>query len=138
MSWRHNSNGYPYICDHAGHVPGTLDIARRWLRTEIQDGDRETGSGNNVLTVMDGAAIPTYTPTFSTMPDMDMALSTLSDVGRLPKFKMAAIETGSGGHHLEFRLLANVGQCRQYHRRVRHGRKCGVAVAVGSQTHSVQ
>ncbi len=36
-----------------------------------------------------GAAIPTSTPIFSTMPDTDMALSTFSDVGRLPKFKMA-------------------------------------------------
>jgi len=47
MSWRRNSNGYPYICDHAGHVPGTPDIARRWLITgnqdditDIQNGDR--------------------------------------------------------------------------------------------------
>jgi hypothetical protein len=47
MSWRYNSNGYLYICDHAGHVPGTADIARRWLITEIlagitdfQNGDR--------------------------------------------------------------------------------------------------
>ena len=47
------------------------------------------------------------------------------DVGRLMKFKMAATETGSRGLHLEFRLIANVGQCRQCHRRVRHGRKCG-------------
>ena len=46
------------------------------------------------------------------------------DVGRLMKFKMAATETGSRGLHLEFRLIANVGQCRQCHRRVRHGRKC--------------
>ncbi len=52
MSWRHNSSGYPYICDHVGNVPGTPDIARRWLITEIQDGiteiqngDRLTGSG---------------------------------------------------------------------------------------------
>ena len=33
MSSRHNSNGNPYIYDHAGHVPGTPDIARRWLVT---------------------------------------------------------------------------------------------------------
>ncbi len=52
---------------------------------------------------MDGAAISTSTSIFSTMPDMDMALSTLSDVDQLPKFKMAAIETGSGGRHLEVR-----------------------------------
>ncbi len=51
---------------------------------------------------MDGAAISTSTPIFSTMPDMDMALSTLSDVGRLRRLNMAAIETGSGGLHLEF------------------------------------
>ncbi len=38
------------------------------------------------------------------MPDMNMIQSTLSDVGRLPKFKLAAIETGSGGRHLEFNV----------------------------------
>ena len=38
------------------------------------------------------------------MSDVDMTLyMTLSDVDRLPKFKMAAIETGSSGRHLEFR-----------------------------------
>jgi hypothetical protein len=31
-----------------------------------------------------------------------MTLSTLSDVSQLLKFKMAAIETGSGGRRLEF------------------------------------
>ncbi len=35
--------------------------------------------------------------------DSDMSLSTLYDVNQLPKFKMAANETGSGGHRLEFR-----------------------------------
>ena len=29
MRWRHDSNGYPYICDHAGHVLKTYNIARR-------------------------------------------------------------------------------------------------------------
>jgi hypothetical protein len=37
------------------------------------------------------------------MPDMDDSVDFLSDVGQLEKFKMAAVETGSGGHHLEFR-----------------------------------
>jgi hypothetical protein len=50
----------------------------------------------------DGAAIPTSTAIFSTMPGTHKSLSMSSDVGRLPKFKMAAIETGSGGRHLEF------------------------------------
>ena len=47
--------------------------------------------------------IPTATSTFVTMPDMDMTLLTLLIVGRLPKVIMAAIETGSGDRHLEFR-----------------------------------
>ena len=33
----------------------------------------------------------------------DMTLLTLYNVGQLPKFKMAANETGSGGRRLEFR-----------------------------------
>ena len=60
------------------------------------------------------------------MPDLDMTRSSLSDVGRLPKFKMAAIETGSGGR------IVNSGNGptsvridMQCNRRVRHGRKCG-------------
>ncbi len=52
---------------------------------------------------MDGAAISTSSPIISTMPDMDMTLPKLSEVGRLLKFKMAVIETGSGGRHVEFR-----------------------------------
>ncbi len=103
MNWRHDFNGYPNICDNAGHVLNTPDIARRLLITGIQDGDHQTGSGNNFSTVTGGAAIPTSTPIFSTMPDMDMALSTLPDVNRPPKFKIAAIETGNAGRHLEFR-----------------------------------
>ena len=35
---RRYSNGYPNICDHAGSVPNTLDIARLLLITGIQDG----------------------------------------------------------------------------------------------------
>ena len=73
----------------------------------------------------DGAAIPTSTPILSAVPDSSMTLSTLSDVSRLPKFKMASMEIGSDGRHLEFRLLANVDQYQQCHRRERHGRKCG-------------
>ena len=38
----------------------------------------------------DGDAVPTATPTFSTTPDSDIALTTSSDIGRHPKFKMAA------------------------------------------------
>jgi hypothetical protein len=43
----------------------------------------------------DGNAVPTATPTFSTTPDSDMALTTWFDSGRHPKFKMAATKTGS-------------------------------------------
>ena len=62
----------------------------------------------------------------------------MSDVGRLQQFKIAAIETGSGGRNVEFRHPANVRQCRQCHGRVRHDRKYGVAAGIGSQIHSVQ
>ena len=37
------------------------------------------------------------------MTDMDDSIDYVSDVGRLEKFKMAAVETESGGRHLEFR-----------------------------------
>ncbi len=36
MSPRPDSNGYPHICDHAGSVPNTADIARLWLITRIK------------------------------------------------------------------------------------------------------
>jgi hypothetical protein len=83
----------------------------------------ETGSGNNFSTLCDGAAIPTIVPIFSAMPDSNMTVD-IARRWRLPKFKMAVIETKSGGRHLEFRQLANVGHCLQCHRRVRHGHKC--------------
>ena len=60
---------------HCEHCP-TLST------TEIQDGGHQAGSGNNFSTVRDGAAIPTSTPIFSAMPDLNMILSTLSDIAR--------------------------------------------------------
>jgi len=36
MSWQNDSNGLPYICDQAGHVPTTPDIVRRCWTTGIQ------------------------------------------------------------------------------------------------------
>ena len=102
MSWRHNSNGYPYICDHVGHVPNTPDTARRWIITEFE----MAATKPKVEELLNGGGWRRDSNvylTFSAIPDSDMTLSTLSDVGRLPKFKMAAIETGSGGRHREFR-----------------------------------
>jgi len=74
MILRPDSNGYSHICDHAGLVCDTADIARRWLVAAIQDG------------------------------------------GHHFRFRY---------HHLEFRFSANLGQRRQSHIRVRHGRKYG-------------
>ncbi len=37
MSLRPDLNGYPHICDYAGHVCDTADADRRWLVTGIQD-----------------------------------------------------------------------------------------------------
>jgi hypothetical protein len=131
------------------------DICRRRPTTEFKMAATETGSGNNYWTQWAGDMIPTATCTFEAMPDTSLALptltevgrlpefkmattepevvitferwemeprfqltpilsdcpiriwhcraSTLSDVGRLPKFKIAVMETGSGGRHLEFR-----------------------------------
>ena len=36
MSWRHDSDGYLYICDNAEHIPNTPDIAQRLLITEFK------------------------------------------------------------------------------------------------------
>ena len=47
----------------------------------------ETGRGNNFWTKTDGKAIPTASPTFSTMPNLDMALPTWSDIIRHRKLK---------------------------------------------------
>ncbi len=51
--------------------------------------------------VRDGNVISTYNPTFSAIfiPDLDMTQYTAPDVGRLPKVKMAAIETGNGNNY---------------------------------------
>ncbi len=86
----------------------------------------------------DSVAIPTSTLIFSTMPDSDMTLSTLSDVSRLPKFKMSAqtpeivdaiVNSGN------WRTLDNVGTVTDESGAVTN---VGVAVAIESQTHSVQ
>jgi hypothetical protein len=78
---------------HWGHCPRLADVGRRWKTTKIQDGGHQkTGSGNNLWTASDGAAIPTAIPTLSTMPDFTMSLRTLPDVVRLPKFKMATMK----------------------------------------------
>jgi hypothetical protein len=38
-----------------------------------------------------------------TVPDSSLTLPTLSDVRKLPEFKMAATTSGFDGHRLEFR-----------------------------------
>jgi len=43
-----------------------------------------------------GARFQLITPTFAAKADLDMTLSTLLDVGRLPKFKNSVTETGCG------------------------------------------
>ncbi len=83
----------------------------------------------------DGAAIQISTPILSAVPDSGMTLSALSDVGRLPEFKMASMETGSAGRHLEFRLQDNVGSVTDVSGMVAN---VGVAVRIGSRAHSVR
>ena len=88
----------------------------------------------------DFKAIPTATPTFSTMPDLDMALPTRSDIGGHLERKMSAtklelILCSNCG----FPMSADVGQCRQCRIRVAHGKKNkGVAVGIASKYVSVQ
>ena len=55
----------------------------------------QTGSGNNFITEKYDDAILTATPTFSTLPDSDVSLSTRPDIGRHRKLKMPATKTGS-------------------------------------------
>jgi len=61
----------------------------------IQNGRLETRSRNNFWTERDGEAISAATPTFSTMPDSDMPLTTWPDVGLHEKRKMARTQTRS-------------------------------------------
>ena len=72
-SWRHDSNGHLYICDHAGQVSNTSDIARRWLITGIQEFKMATNKPEVEITFerCRCSAIPTSTPIFSVMPDSD-------------------------------------------------------------------
>jgi len=89
----------------------------------------------------DGKAIPTATPTFSAMPNLDMSLPTWPDMAR----HRPTSETQMSLHHLfpfksyfhfrfplpflwptfEFPMSGEVGQCRQCHIRVLHGQKWG-------------
>ena len=63
--------------------------------------------------------IPSKPTVATTAPVLDVPLLALYDLGRLRKCEMAVSETGSSRRHLDFRLSANVGQCRQCHRRVK-------------------
>ncbi len=70
MSWRHNSNSYPYICDHAGHVPNTPDIGLL-LEFKMATGKTEAAITFERLEITMRFQL---TPTFSIRPDLDMAL----------------------------------------------------------------
>jgi len=80
--WRRDSNGYPHIIDNARPHCVTANIARRCPTTEIQDGGYQAGNGKNIWPVTGCDAILNFYPIFSTMPDSDMLLSTLSDFAR--------------------------------------------------------
>ncbi len=72
------------------------------------------------------------------MPDSDMTMSTLSNVGGLPKFKMAVLKPEVVAAILHFgnkRTSDNVGSVTDEFGTVTN---VGVAVAIGSQTRSVQ
>ncbi len=43
LSLQPDSNGYPHICDHAGHVCDIADADRRWLVTGIHDAATTSG-----------------------------------------------------------------------------------------------
>jgi len=89
--WQSDSNGYTHIFDHVRLRCGTADTAWHRLTSETQmlvtKPEVETGSRNNFWTETDGKAIPTATPTFSTMPDLDRTLPTRPDIGQHRKFK---------------------------------------------------
>ena len=55
-----------------------------------QDSGRQTGSRNTLGTIGDSDAISMGRPTFLAISASLMGIPTLSDVGRLPKFKMTA------------------------------------------------
>ena len=63
------------------------DIARRRPTSNIQNGGRQTGTRNNFWLGQDSNAISAATPIFSTMPDTNMTLPTLSDIVRHRKLK---------------------------------------------------
>jgi hypothetical protein len=122
-----DSNGYPHIFDHARPENYTADIVRHGPTSEAQTSatkpELETGSGNNFGTETDFIVITAVTPTFSTMPDLGMALSTWPDIRGHWKLKMSAakqaltLSTGCG-----FPISADVGQCRLCRTLVGYGR----------------
>ncbi len=68
------------------------DVGKRLQTTKIQDGGQQKPEVEITIERRDGAAIPTATPTLSTMSEFTVSPPTLPDVVRLPKFKMAAIK----------------------------------------------
>ena len=82
---------------HYWHGPASANIGNPTRRPRSRKWKQEvkTGSGNNFWTEGGGEKIATANPTFSTVPDLYMALPTQSDIGGHPKFKMAAPKTRS-------------------------------------------
>ena len=50
----------------------------------------QTGSENNFSMKSDGDAIQTASHTFQTVPDLDVVVLTLPDIGRHPQLKMTS------------------------------------------------
>jgi hypothetical protein len=80
---------------HCQHGPTSGGIDRHRPTSEIKMAATQTGSGNNFITEKYDDSILTTTPTFSTLPDSDVSLSTWPDIGRHREHKMAATQTGS-------------------------------------------
>jgi len=89
-NYKRNFNGYRYIFDHARPRYDTADMVRHRSRNRKWKPEVKRGSGNNISAERAGEAIPAATPTFSTTPDQNMALSTVSDISLHRKHKLRA------------------------------------------------
>ena len=76
----------PRVSTNRNYQNGGLTLENRPVENRIRD---------NFWTGGDGDAVETATLTFLTTSDSEMALMTWPDIGRHPKFKIAATETGS-------------------------------------------
>jgi hypothetical protein len=102
MRYQRNSNGYPYIFDHAVLTGDTADIARRRPTTEIQNGGLPTGSTRISVMECDINEIPTAAPQYGMVENVGVAVGISLISHSIPKIRVGQPTSGLQSTILNF------------------------------------